>query len=116
MLETALVKIVAFCSRKPWPVLILALVVTLLSARYVGVHFAINTDIGKLISEKLDWRQNQIAYEKTFSTDKGTIVAVLDGPSPEVTEDAARRLATALLQAKTYINDVRLLTSDDFFR
>ena len=33
---------------------------------YTSQHFALNTDISKLISPDLDWRKREIAFEKAF--------------------------------------------------
>ena len=53
-------------------------------------NFALNTDITTLISPKLEWRQREIAYLKAFPGQATTILAVIDGPTPELAEDAAK--------------------------
>ncbi len=60
-----------------------------MSVFYVGDQFEINTDINKLISNDLPWRQRELAFFKAFPASETIIVAVVDGHTPELTDDAA---------------------------
>ena len=63
MLRTIITRTVAFCTRFPWTVLAISLVLALVSTVYAVRNFAITTDINQLISPYLPWRQRELAFE-----------------------------------------------------
>ncbi len=86
--------IVAFCTRRPWPVIALCVAAGLAGAIYAFGHFAINTDTEQLLSGDLPWVQRQLAYRQVFPPHQ--ILAVVEAPTPELAEIAASRLVDAL--------------------
>ncbi len=66
MLKRVLVGIVGWSARKRYVVLAIAIAVAAFSGTYVAGHFAIDTNIDRLISPNLPWRQHQIAYTQAF--------------------------------------------------
>ena len=92
MIET----IVARCVRRPWPVIAIGLALTGLSLFYVITHFAITTDTNKLISSKVPYRQDEIAFAGAFPQTQDLIVAVIEAATPEAAENAAGKLAKGL--------------------
>src|ERR1700730_12079779 len=78
------VAIVAACSRFPWIVLVLAILVTIASNYYTATHFAINTNTNHFISARLLGRENLIAIDKAFSQRVDQIVVVIDAATPEL--------------------------------
>jgi hopanoid biosynthesis associated RND transporter like protein HpnN len=106
MLAAAIVRIVDVCVRRPWPVIAAAVLLAVASALYAGTHFRINTDAESLLPTDLPWRQDQVAYETAFPQTR--ILAVLQGPSPEMAEIAAERLAARLQQRSDLFSAVRL--------
>ena len=95
-LARSIIAIVAVCSRLPWSVLALSLLVALTSGYYTATHFAINTNTNEFISAKLQWRQNLIALDKAFPQRVDQIVVVIDGATPELAEAAAQSLTGRL--------------------
>ncbi|MFO1167635.1 MAG: MMPL family transporter [Rhodoblastus sp.] len=89
-------RIVDFCTRRPWFVVGLTLVLTLAAGVYSVRNFAIDTNTAKLISPDIPWRQDEIAYGKAFPQFDNLIAAVIDGPTPEAVDAAAERLTAAL--------------------
>ena len=59
--------------------------------RLRGPHFAINTDINKLISPDLPWRKREIAFEAGVSAALRSILMVVDAPTPELPARRPRR-------------------------
>lgn len=57
MWKLAIVHIVDLCTRHPWWVIVLTLVLSSASVVYVERHFAIKTDINELMSPELPWAQ-----------------------------------------------------------
>src|SRR6266852_3687077 len=112
MLKSAIIRIVDFCTRRPWWVLALALVLSAASADYAARHFAIKTDINELISKQLPWTQRATQYMAAFP--QREILAVVDAPTPELVEQAATKLAEALQARHDVIRAVRQPQSGSF--
>src|SRR3981189_3755351 len=66
MLTSAVLQMVGFCTRHPWPVIVIAAVLAISSALYTATHFAINTDTDQLLPKDLPWRQHELAYRDAF--------------------------------------------------
>jgi hopanoid biosynthesis associated RND transporter like protein HpnN len=81
---------------------------------YTSRHFVINTDINTLISDKLDWRQRDVQFDKAFDRDS-TILAVVEAPTPELTNSAAAALEAKLKDDKTNFVSMQPLGSGEFF-
>jgi len=74
-------------------------VLLLASVWFVATHFAMSSDTDGLISRQLAWRQRETAFNKVFAPEGDQIVAVVDGATPELAEQAAASL-TEKLQAR----------------
>ena len=114
MLTNIVVSTVKACTRFAPFVLILSLVLAAASSVYAVRHFAINTDINKLISPDLDWRQRDMQIEKAFDREK-LILAVVEAPTPELAGSAATALADKLKEDKKNFEAVQSLGSGEFF-
>jgi len=108
-------RLVALCARRKWTTLLIALALTIAAAWYAAGHFAMSTDLNTLISPDLPWRKREIALSKAFPQRQDTLLAVLDAPSPEHANEAARRLQTALQAQDAHFAEVRSLETSDFF-
>ena len=115
MLVSAVRQIVTLCSRHAWIVLALAVVATVGSGFYTAKHFAITTDVNKLISSDLGWRQRERAYEKAFPGPFNSILVVVDAPTPELATGATAALAKRLSEQPKFFRAVNLLDGDPFF-
>ncbi|TXN23151.1 MMPL family transporter [Methylobacterium sp. WL19] len=99
-------RLVAFSVQRRWLVIGLVALLTVGSAALAAHLFRINTDVERLIDTDVPWRQDEINYEKAFPQRTGTLVAVIDGKTPEVAEQAAATLAQALLDHPNQIETV----------
>jgi hopanoid biosynthesis associated RND transporter like protein HpnN len=113
MVKSAIVRIVDVCTRHPWWVIALALILSAVSADYAVRHFAIKTDINDLISGDLPWTKRAREFLNTFP--QREILAVVDAPTPELVERATTRLAAALEQRPNLFPAVRQPQSGAFF-
>jgi hypothetical protein len=77
-------------------------------------RFAIDTDTANLFSPQIAWRKNEAAVYRAFPQLETIIVAVVDGPTGEKADEAARRL-TAELEGKPLILRVWQPDDPDFF-
>src|SRR3954462_4132743 len=106
---------VTLCTRRPWLVIAIALALVL-SGLYVTVtRFAINTNTERLFSESVAWRQALKAYAQVFPKNKDLIVAVVDGQTPEIADEATDKLARALAANTQVLEAVRRPDSGPFF-
>ena len=94
MTRFPVVRIVEFCTRYPWPVLVSAAVIAAAAGFYAVDHFAITTNVSNLLSSRLPSHEGETQYEKVFSD--RTIVAVVTAPTPELVDRASDSLTARL--------------------
>jgi len=114
VLTSIVVSIVKTCTRFAPLTFALGLILAIGSGYYTSRHFAINTDINTLISDKMDWRQRDIQFDKAFDRD-ATILAVVEAPTPELASSAAAALEAKLKDDKTNFVSMQPLGSGEFF-
>jgi uncharacterized protein len=115
MLKAIVTSVVGNCTRFPWPIIVLALVGAASAAVYSARHFAINTDVNKLISRELDWRQREAEFEKAFPGHFGSTLVVIDAPTAEYASRAAAELGTKLKAQPQLFHSVNDIGGSDFF-
>ena len=115
MLIAAVRRVVGLCSHYPWPVVALAAIIAIGSAVYSTTHFAITTDVNKLISPDLEWRKRELAYEAAFPGPFSSILVVVDARTPELAAEATKSLAQRLSQQRKLFHSVRQLDGGPFF-
>src|ERR1700722_19346705 len=113
MINSAIVRIVDFCARHRWTVVIVGLLVMVGAATFAVTKFSINTDVEGLISENLPWHQRQIEMSNAFPQ-KG-IAVVVKAPTPENAEQATNALAQQLAKNKDLFPLVGQPDSGAFF-
>src|SRR5580693_5057214 len=112
---TALVvRAIDFCVHHAWPVIALALVLTVASSWYAATHFSMTTDINKLISTDIPWRKRELLFEKAFPQYE-LIVAVIEAPTPELVAEASDALTARLSQRKDLFSSVQQPQGGAFF-
>ncbi len=89
-------RLVVFCLRWPWAIVLLTLALTGGGVYLTATRFAIDTDTEHLFSPDIPWRRNETQLFKEFPQLNNLIVAVIDGKTPEIADDAAKRLNAAL--------------------
>ena len=114
MLTRTVVSIVKGCTRFATLTLLIALVLAVAAGFYTAKHFSINTDINKLISPNLDWRQRDQQFDQAFDRDS-TILAVVETPTPELTKSAASALEQKLKGDTENFISMQPLGSGEFF-
>ena len=103
-------------TKHPGFVVAFTLVLVLLSLIYSAANLRIDTDTTDMISEEVAFRQNDRAFKRAFPAFKETIVAVIDGDTPERSEEAAARLAAELTTDTEHFLRVELPGDDPFFK
>ncbi|MGB2594193.1 MAG: MMPL family transporter [Pseudolabrys sp.] len=115
MLKAIVTSVVGICTRFPLPIIVLALVAAASAAVYSARHFAINTDVNKLISRELDWRQREAEFEKAFPGHFGSTLVVIDAPTAEYASRAAAELGTKLKAQPQLFRSVNDIGGSEFF-
>ena len=114
MLTSIVVSIVKACTRFAPLILLVGLVLAIGAGFYSARHFKINTDINTLISQNLDWRQRDNQFGEAFDRER-TILAVVDAPTPELTNVATKALAQKLSGDTKNFESLQPLGSGEFF-
>ena len=108
------VRAIDFCVHHAWPVIGLALVLTVASSWYAATHFSMTTDINKLISTDIPWRKRELLFEKAFPQYE-LIVAVIEAPTPELVAEASDALTARLSQRKDLFRSIQQPQGGAFF-
>jgi len=114
MITTLVVRAIDSCARYAWPVIGVALLLTVVSSWYAATHFAMTTDINQLISTDMPWRQRELKFEKAFPQ-YHLLVAVVDAPTPELVTEATDALERRLVQQKSLFRSVKQPQGGAFF-
>ena len=112
---TLIQRIVAFCCRHPWAVVVLSLLLTAGAGAYVRQNFAINTNSEQLIDAHVGWRVRQASFDAKFPQNTDLTLVVIDGQTPELAESAAARLTEKLKANPHLFPHVRRPDGGDFF-
>ena len=108
------VRAIDFCVHHAWPVIAMALVLTVASSWYAATHFSMTTDINKLISTDMPWRQREMAFERAFPQYE-LIVAVIEAPTPELVAKASDALTERLSPQKDLFRSIQQPQGGAFF-
>ncbi len=101
--------------RHPWLVILLFVVGCGLTLRYTMEHLKVNTNTGDMISLELPFQKNRLALERAFPQDIGTALLVVEGPTPETTSAAVRRIAELARHDTQHFNEVFVPDEGAFF-
>ena len=115
VLQSAITAIVRYCTQFAWPVIGVMLLLAIVSGVYAARHFAITTDIGKLISPQLDWRKRELAFEAAFPGRYESILIVVDAPTQELVAQATSALAARLSERPQLFPSVQEAGGGEFF-
>ncbi|MCC6888957.1 MAG: MMPL family transporter [Hyphomicrobiales bacterium] len=116
MLRSKIVSIVQICTRFPWIVIVVAALLTTVTAIYSVRNFAINTNVNRLISRDLDWRQRELAVDRSFPHRNETILAVVEAPTSELATEANAALIKRLREQPKHFQSVQSLNESEFFQ
>ncbi len=114
MFGTAIFRLVDFCTRRAWWVILAAAILAGSCSVYAVRHFAVNTDNKALFPPELPWAQRAFDYMRAFP--QPDVIAVIDAPTPEGAEEATGELATALARRKDLIRNLREPQDGAFFQ
>jgi hopanoid biosynthesis associated RND transporter like protein HpnN len=114
VLTAFVVRTIELCTQHAWKVIGAAILLAIASGMYAATHFAMTTDINKLISDDIPWRQREAAFENAFPQFE-LIVAVVDAPTPEQAGAATKALVQRLTQQPELFQSVTQPGGGEFF-
>jgi uncharacterized protein len=114
MLTSFIVRVINFCTRYAWQVVVAGLLLAAASGVYTARHFAINSDISDLLSNDISWRQRELTFEQAFNRFERVFV-VVETPTPELAGEATAALARELANDKQHFQSVAQLGGGEFF-
>jgi uncharacterized protein len=113
--ESLIARVVAVSAAHAWIVVAMVAILCGVTTQYVMSHFAMTTDTAALVSSKLPWRVRQAAFDRAFPQN-GSVVVVVDGQTPELSEAAAARLAASLSAQTKWFHSVQRPESGPFWQ
>jgi uncharacterized protein len=115
MLESLAYRAVRFCERRAALMLVAALILAVASVVYVIHSFRMDTDTANMISPELSWRKQVAHFNELFPQNTGLLVIVVDGKTPDVTEDATAALFQRLQTRSDLFTSVRRPDGGPYF-
>src|SRR5262245_40374016 len=115
MLRSKIVSIVNTCTNFPWPIIGIAVVLTLICSIYSFNNFSINTDVNRLISPDLPWRQRELAVDRAFPHRHELILGVVEAPTSELATQASSALVENLASQTSLFKSVHNAAENPFF-
>src|SRR3954447_23325599 len=113
MVNSAIVRLVDYCARHRWTVVVAGTLIMRLAFAFDAAKFSINTDVEGLISQDLPWHQRQVEMSRAFPQ-KG-ISVVVKAPTAENAELATNALAERLSKQPDLFPLVGQPDSGEFF-
>src|ERR1700730_8737330 len=107
--------IVDGCTRFSWLIVAVAAIMAVVCGDDTAKKVAINTDIGRLISPDLPWRQRELAFEKAFPQRLESILAIVDAPTSELASEASAAIVKRLSEQPKLFRAVRETQDSPFF-
>ena len=107
--------LVRYCCRHALGVIAVSVIVSLAAGYYVAQDFQMDSNSENLLSAKLPWRQYQAQFDAAFPQRNNLTAVVIDGDTPEKTQQAATALKKALDQRPDIFPIVRDIQGDPFF-
>jgi hopanoid biosynthesis associated RND transporter like protein HpnN len=115
MLTAIVVKTVDMSVRHAWLVIAGSVLLVIVSAVYVRDHFALNTDVNRLIDTNAPAARRAAAVSAAFPQRTDSTLVVVRAPAPEFATQAASELAARLRQQPTLFRSVNFAEGSDLF-
>jgi hopanoid biosynthesis associated RND transporter like protein HpnN len=105
-LSRLLAAVVGHSRRNALLMVVAGVLIAAASSWLAATHLGLSTDTDLLFSDKLPWRQRQIAWNKDFPQSQDLLVAVVDGTVPEIADQTASNLAAELSPDHTHFEEI----------
>ncbi|CAI3953689.1 Predicted exporter protein [Commensalibacter communis] len=114
MMSAFIGRVVAFCSRHAWFVILFYIVLAITSSWVAYQNLEITTDTSKMFSSSMDWKKRSDQMSKDFPQREYLLVALFESKIPEESELSAQALVNKLKNDKKHFYFVESLQNDPF--
>ncbi|CAI3953009.1 MMPL family transporter [Commensalibacter communis] len=114
MMSAFIGRVVAFCSRHAWFVILFYIVLAITSSWVAYQNLEITTDTSKMFSSSMDWKKRSDQMSKDFPQREYLLVALFESKIPEEGELSAQALVNKLKNDKKHFYFVESLQNDPF--
>jgi hopanoid biosynthesis associated RND transporter like protein HpnN len=104
------------CRRRAPIVVVAALALTAACGYYAATNLGIQTNSDALLSHDLPYRKTHLEFTRAFPMLSDNLVILVDAPTADQAEDAARKLGARLKDEPDHFNLVFYPDSEPFFR
>ena len=115
MLERIVERSVAWAVDHAKLVVALALALTIAAVLYTARTLTMDTDTARMINAALPWKQQMAQINAAFPQNVGLLVVMVDGKTPDATEDAAAALFARMQERTDLFDTVRRADGGSFF-
>ncbi|MEX2482902.1 MAG: hypothetical protein WD928_18755, partial [Gammaproteobacteria bacterium] len=115
-LQGLIAGVVQACMRRRTGVIGAYLIGAVLAGWYTVQNVSINTDTTDMLSAELPWRIAYEDYKSAFPFFVDTLLVVVDAATPDLADEAARKLSSTLARDDEYFVDVFNPAALPFFR
>jgi hopanoid biosynthesis associated RND transporter like protein HpnN len=105
---------IEFCVAHPRLVVAAGLLLAIVCGIYSAANFQLNSDINALLPTNVEWRKQELEFEKAFRR-FGLLEVVVDAPTPELASAATEDLAQSLSSDSKRFESVTDAGSSSFF-
>lgn len=111
--ERILLSTATLCARRPWLVIGVSALITVLAGWY-STHLGVDTSTDNVLAQSLPFKQNEAAYRKDFPRKESSLI-VIDGATGADADSAADNLAVRLRARPELFSDVEVPGEGEFF-
>lgn len=115
ILSIVIAAIVSVCAARPRFVVVALLAAAAVAGVYAAGHFKMYTQTEELLSPQLPFRVDERNFNAAFNKAEPGMIAVINGATPEIAEDAAARLAAAMTARTDLFQRVQRPDGGGFF-
>src|SRR5262245_13487860 len=115
MLERFVERSVAWAIAHAKLVIVLCLALTVAAAIHAARTLKMDSDTAHMIAPDLPWKQEMLRIDEKFPQNAGLLVIMIDGRTPDLTEDAAARLDAKIAERTDLFQSVRRADGGLFF-
>ncbi len=115
MMASLATRLTSAALKRPFFVVVAAILAAVAMAAFTATHLGVNTDTLNMIDSHAGWRERDMAHRKQFPQNDGLIVAVIDGATADLAEDAAATLTRRLVARPDLYSNVRRPDGGPFF-
>ena len=101
--------------RRRLSVLLITFMLTIGGLVFTVRTLGVTTDTSSVVSDELHWRQTYSAFQEAFPSLQNELVVLVEADTPDLADDGARRLATALKADTAIFESVYQLDGGAFF-